>query len=111
MQGDAEPHLVGVGLVDAVPRQEIADGVCAVDLEADGGALVALGQPEVVKHRADVQQLEVRPQSAALALQRSVEEHPPGMVEQHVVFGVADEVGDLAHHGGVGDPDAGNGFD
>ena len=63
-----------------------------------------------MEHRPDVEQLQVRLQSAAAALQRAEQEHPPGMVEQQVVFGVANEFGDLPHQRGVGDGDAGDGF-
>ena len=75
------------------------------------GGAVALGEPEVVKHRSDVEQLQVRLQSAAQALQCSEEEHPPGMVEQQVVFDVTNELGDFARQRAIGYADAGNGFD
>jgi hypothetical protein len=49
-------HLNGC-LVDALLPQEIPRGVGTIDLEALGGATVLLGQPDVVKHGPDVEQL------------------------------------------------------
>jgi len=63
-----------------------------------------------VKHLAGVEQLQVWFQPAALALQRTEQEHAAGMVEKQVVFGVANVLGDVAHQRGVGDGDVGDGL-
>ena len=48
-----------------------------------------------MKHRADVEQLEIGLKIPAATLQRAEEEHPAGMIEQQVILGVSDEVGDV----------------
>ncbi len=68
VQGDAEPHLAGVGFVDTAIKQEVACCIGAVDLEAQGRRPVTLGQAQVVEHRPDVQQLKVGLQSPTTAL-------------------------------------------
>jgi len=62
-----------------------------------------------VKHRPGVEQLQVWLQSATAALQCAEQEHPAGVAEKQVVFGVANELGDLAHQCGVGYGDVGDG--
>jgi hypothetical protein len=47
----------------------------------------------------------------ATALQRAEEEHPARMVEQQVILGMSDEVGDVAGQRGVGHGDARDGVD
>jgi hypothetical protein len=42
--------------------------------------------------------------------ERAEQKHPAGTVKQQFVFGVANEVGHLAHQCGVGDYHAGNGL-
>jgi hypothetical protein len=108
VQCDSEPHLAGVGGVDTVRHQEIACRVGAVDFEAKLRRAVALGEAQVVEHRRDIEQFEVRFKAHTAAVQRAEQEHPARMVEEQVVFGVADEVGRLAHQRCVGNRDAGN---
>src|SRR5260370_586028 len=50
-------------------------------------------------------------ESEAAALQGTEQKHPPRVVEEQLVFGVTNEVGDLTDKLGVGYDDAGNGFD
>ncbi len=47
-------------------------------------------------------------QTTPMTLQCAEEEHPAGVVEQKLVFGVADVLGDFPHERGVGDDDAGD---
>jgi hypothetical protein len=61
-----------------------------------------------VKHRPGIEQLQVRLQSAAEALQRAEEKHPPRVIEQQIILGISDDGGDLAHQLGVGDDDTGD---
>ncbi len=82
VQRDAQPHLLRVGRRDVVLEQEVARRVGAVDLEAKRRSAVALGQPDVVKHRSGVEQLQIRLQTAASALQGPEDEHSAGVVEQ-----------------------------
>src|SRR6516162_11426707 len=91
-------------------QQKLPGRISAVYLEPQGRGAVALGKAQVVKHRAGVEQLQVRLQSAAAALQRTEQEHAAGMVEKQVVFGVANVLGDVAHQRGVGDGDVGDGL-
>ena len=95
---------------DAVLHQKVARRVRAVNFEALGRGAVARREPQVVKHRGHVQQLQVWLEPEATSMQRAEEVRPPGVVEQDVVFGAADELGSLAHQRGVGNHDAGNGF-
>jgi hypothetical protein len=61
-----------------------------------------------VKHRANVEQLQVRLQTAALTLQRTEQEHPPGVIEEQIVLGLPDQCRDVPHQHSVGDDDPGN---
>src|SRR3979411_2255842 len=75
VQRASQPHGAGLGGAAAVVEQEVPRQVGAVDLETLVGAPVELGQAEVVKHRADVEQLGVCLDFAVAALQAREEEH------------------------------------
>jgi hypothetical protein len=96
-------HTARACAAQKLPRQ-----VGAVDLETLVGAPVALGQAEVVEHRADVEQLGVGLDPAVAALQGREEEHPAGMVEQQRGAVFADQLGGLAGQLGVRDVDPGD---
>jgi hypothetical protein len=107
VQRDAQPDLSGGGFVDAVVEQEVSGRVRPVNLEPQARGAVAVGEPNVVKHRTDVEQLQIWLQAAAPTLQRPEEEHPAGVIEEQVVLGFPDQRGDLSHDRGVGDRDSG----
>ncbi|OBI20453.1 hypothetical protein A5713_14050 [Mycobacterium sp. E2497] len=74
VQGDAQPHLFGVGFVNAASHQEVSRRVGAVHFEAKGRGAAGLGKAHIVKHRAGVQKLQLWPRSAAVALQCNEQE-------------------------------------
>ena len=63
-----------------------------------------------MKHRPDIEQLQIGLQSAATALQGTEQEHPPRVVKQQVILCFPDEGRDIAHQRGVGNGDVGDGF-
>ncbi|PAV92690.1 hypothetical protein WR25_09954 [Diploscapter pachys] len=108
VQGNGRPDPFDIALVDTVLLQEVAGGVGAIDLEAAAVAAVGVGQAHVVEHAAAVQQLCVIFQAQAPAGEGGEIIDAAGVVEQQRRSGVADQLGDLAGHGGVGDVDAGD---
>jgi hypothetical protein len=106
MQGDGRPDPVGGLAGDAVGVQEGAGLVGAFELEALVGAAQALGEPQVVEHRADVQQFGVEGQPQVPAAERAPQKDPPGVVEHQRRGDVTDHLGGLPHQGGVRDPHA-----
>ena len=109
VQGDRLPDGHDALLGQAVALQEGAGGVGPVDLEALVLGAVALDEPDVVEHRADVEQLRVVVQAELLTLQRAPQEHPPRVVEQQLRRDVLHELGRLASERAVGDRNPGDG--
>src|ERR1700733_10453331 len=66
VQSNRGPDGIDIRLSDPVPAKEIASGICAIDFEPFVFAAVFTGQPHVVKHRPDVEQLRIKLQATVL---------------------------------------------
>ncbi|GAB3880381.1 hypothetical protein GCM10027612_07890 [Microbispora bryophytorum subsp. camponoti] len=62
VQGDRRPHPADAVFGHTALLQEAAGGIGAVHLEAPSAAAMLLVEPQVVEHRADVEQLRVETQ-------------------------------------------------
>ncbi len=82
--------------------QKVAGGVGAIDLEPFVLATVARHQADVVEHRAGVEQLPIKLQSAAHSGERAEMVDAARMVEEQVGLGVANVLGDRARQLAVG---------
>jgi hypothetical protein len=91
-----------------MPSQTLRASAASTPCCSRKSRAVSLGQAQVVEHRPDIEQLEVRLQSQSAALQGTEQEHSARMVEEQVVLGVADEIRRLPHQRAVGDCYAGD---
>src|SRR5690242_14433855 len=89
VERDGNPDVLDVTLGHAVAFHEFAGGIGAIDLEAQIGARIFLGEAHVVEHGAEVKQLRVVFQPAVLARERAPQEDAATMVVEQVVFGRA----------------------
>ncbi len=109
VEGDRRPDHVDLVLRDALARQERPRGVGAVHLEAFRLARIGGHEAHVVEHRGGIEQFRVVGEPLGVAGQGAEQEHAARVVVEQVGLGVADQVGDLASQGAVGDGDAGDG--
>jgi len=93
--GDPEPGPVGVGVVNAMPRQEVACHIGTVDLEGMGevrlSARSARGRENIASRRRAAQ-IGCSPRRKPGRLRRRTPAGE-GMVEQRVVFDIENELG------------------
>ena len=108
VQRDCRPDILDFALGHTVALEEIARDIRTVDLETQVGARMRLGQSHVVKHRAHVEQFWIVIQTLPFTGQRSPEEHPPAVIVEQIVLGIADELGGGPRHRAVGNTDTGN---
>ncbi|SKT29130.1 Uncharacterised protein [Mycobacteroides abscessus subsp. abscessus] len=59
-----------------------------------------------MEHRPGVQQLKIGLHAAELPLQHAKQVHPSRVVEQQIILGVMDVLGDLPDKWGIGDLDS-----
>ncbi len=83
--------------------KELPRGVGTVDLEAVMCAAMPLDEPDVVEHRADVQELGVVVQPAALALQGAEGVDAERMVVEQIGLNAANQLGGVARQPAVRD--------
>ena len=111
VQGDGSPDPADAVLGDSTGIEEPPGLVGAVHFEAPAVAAELLVQPEVVEHRADVEQLRVEAQSPLATLQAAEEVHPPRVVVHEVGRDITDQLGGVGGqlrvgHGHAGCPGA-----
>ena len=109
VQGDRQPDLLDVVSTEPVRLEELSRRVGTIDFKALVVAVITLHQPQVMKHRTDVQQLRVIDQVLAFTTQCAEQKHPARVVVQQVGFDVSNVFGGGPGQGAVGDPDAGDG--
>jgi hypothetical protein len=82
VQGDRRPHGVDLAFGDALPTQEVARGVRAVDLETLALATVPRSEPCVVEHGAGIEQFGIELQAATLTRQGPEVVDAAGVMEE-----------------------------
>lgn len=108
MERDGVPDVFDESFVDAMTPQERRGRVRSIDLEAVVLAGIGRLKAHVVEHRADVEELRIEDQTAALAGERAEEEDAVRMMVEELALRVADELVDLTGEATVGNGDVGD---
>lgn len=108
MQRNRLPDQIGLRLGDAACPEKVPRGVGTVDLKSLCFGVVVIDQAEVVKQRRDIKQLGIEFQLLTQPLHRAEHVDADRMVEQHLVFVAAHQLGGLARQLAVGNFHAGN---
>lgn len=108
VERDGIPNVFDGALVDAMAPQERSSSVRPVDLEALVLARRGRLEPHIVEHRADVEELGIERQTAALAGERAEEEDAIRVVIEELALRVAHELVDLTGEAAIGDGNVGD---
>lgn len=91
-----------------MPPQKFAGGIGAINFKSLGLCMVMVDKPEIMEQRRDVEQLGIEFQILPMSLDRAEHKDADRVVEQHVVFVLAHQLGGLPCHLAVGNLHAGN---
>jgi hypothetical protein len=103
VERDGLPGGLNLLLADVVSREELADGIGSINLEALGGAGVFLDEAEVVKGGADVEKFGVKAEVLLAALFGRKEIDADRVVVEQVGALLAEDLGGFFGELGVGD--------
>src|ERR1700753_2226597 len=92
---DRGPHEVDVLLGDVMAAQEVARGICTVNLETICVAAVIRDETHVVEQSTCVEKLRIELKTTALPGECAEIVNTAGVIEQQSRFRIADELGDF----------------
>src|SRR5258708_37858571 len=100
------PDAVDVLIRDVMTAQEVARGICSINLKTVCVAAVSRYETDVVEHGAGVEKFGVELEAAVLACEGAKEVDAAGVIEEQSRFCVVNELGDLVGEFTVGNRDA-----
>ncbi len=105
---DRVPDLADIRLRNGPAAQKVAGGVSPIDFKTKLAVMIMGGEADIVEHGRHIKQFGIEPQILLFAQKGTPAEDATGMKEQQVVFGITDELRDIARQLAVGDFYPGN---
>src|ERR1700730_12087459 len=95
VKSNRRPYAVDVLFRNVTAAQELARGICSINLKTVCVAAVSRYETDVVEHSACVEQFGVELETTALTSERAKVVNAAGVIEQQSRFRIADELRDF----------------